>query len=218
MSKTFPSDTHILVCDDHPIWHAGLAMVLKKDEFQDVKLSHALTCQNALDIAKKHLPTFAIVDLNLPNESGLDLVKALKEHSSLTKIMVLTASDNPVLLGQALNLKVHALVQKSYSTDRFHEILKHILQRPQTTYVDEAIQALLSNAQQAPLSHREYEVIEHMSKGLTNQEIGELLGCAVATVRTHRARILIKTGAQTTAELIALYLQGKISSYASADA
>lgn len=186
-------------------------MVIRTHLPLDSRVFEAGTGREALQMALNTKPDLIFVDLSLPDMNGIDLIDLLRKNSIDAKIIVLTGLDNPAILGQAVHSAVDALILKTQSTDQLESLLTKISKPNAAKFIDPAISVLLEQNTLQTLSKREYEVIELISRGLTNQQIADHFTCSVATVRTHRARIMQKTGTRGTAELIALYLQGNVN-------
>lgn len=201
-----PQFLNILLCDDHYISLVGIDTILTKAFNGNMKVRYSESGEEALELFEKEKPDLMILDLGLPRMSGLDVIKAIRAQSSECKLIVLSGSEDPQLLQQVTAQKVNAILRKSNSIHHLLEAFEAIYQSSETTYLDPAITRFLKDSSTLTLSPREYEIVELMSQGLTAQEIADHLGCSIATIKTHRMRIMNKSGARNASEILAWFL------------
>lgn len=197
----------ILFCDDHYISLIGLESVLREATSEDLTIQKTINGEQAIEVLRKNTPDLFIVDLGLPDISGLELIKYAKNQSNKIKIIVLTASNDSNLLKQLISFDIQALLQKDNSAENILEALKHIDQGASDTYFDEVMLRLMSAPSDKTLSVREQEVLQLMVQGYTSKEIAEKMRCSINTVKTYRVRILNKSGSRNSAEVTAWYLK-----------
>lgn len=200
----------ILICEDHPFVQMGLEVVLRGLLPHLQSLRKTQMGKQALQMAAEQKPDVAFVDLGLPDISGIELIRQLKQICPDIKIIVLTNCDNPSTLFQVKALGVSGVMQKVSSEEELRQMLKIALSTEDGALtLDRNTKSLLSQHHQVEFTPREYEVLLEVIQGKSNQEIAELLGCALTTVRFHRANILEKTGIRNAAELTAWFFQGQ---------
>ena len=198
----------VLICEDHPFAQAGLEMTLKGFLPSQTLIHKALTGKSALDLAQAHYPGVAIVDLELPDLTGLEVIKELQKLSPLTKILVLTNCQSPSTLRQIYGLNIKAISHKSTSMEEFANLFKKVL-TTRSIILDSVIHRLLEQNQHLHFTPKELEVLEKIALGYSNQKIADELGCALSTVRFHRANIMQKGDFRNAAEVTAWFLKGK---------
>lgn len=203
----------ILLCDDHPICRIGIETALRSILLPPLRIHHASDAETALQKAKKTYPDLAIVDLQLPDMTGMDLIRALRMLSPQIKTLVVTGCENPAILKQIARQQVHGLLQKSFTLDRFSEALAHLSASKSEIYLDPQLEIIFQENPTPTLTQREREVLELISKGLTTKEIAALLKCSAETVKTHRSNIMFKTQSRNSAEVIAWYLEGNLKTH-----
>lgn len=207
----------ILICDDHPICQLGIEFYFRNLLTDFLEVIKADSGQQMLELFKRHEPDLLVLDLMLPDVSGLQLLQALPDCTGKTQILVITSCDDPIVLRQVLEAKIDVLLWKSHSVETFKEALLHLRNSaPTTKYIDPAIARALEQPTTDILTKREWEVLALIAKGLTNESIAKNLGCSIETVKTHRANLGIKTSSRNRAELTAWYLQGNGKAHASA--
>jgi len=201
----------ILLCDDHPICQMGVEYVLRSSHPEPFNLRKAGNGIETLNEIKKKMPDILVLDLGLPDFSGTELIRAIREVAPLLKIIVLTNCDNPPILRQVLQYRVQALLQKTHSVENLKAIFKAAHDNTGIPYVDPAVEKILAQISTRPsLTPREYEVLEWIAKGHTSREIANILKCSSETVKSHRSNIMAKINVRNTAEMMAAYLQGKV--------
>lgn len=204
----------ILICDDHPICQVGLAHSLRLIFEEPPEIRTVSNVKSAIENIRHKNPDFVFLDLGLPDGSGVQIIPEIRKISPKTDIVVVTGSDNPGLLLQALGCEIKALVSKSLSHEQLKVVLNQLKSRKQESpVVDSAIQSLLPSTESEELTPREWDVIALIAEGLTNRDIAEKLNCSIETIKTHRSNLGQKISARNRAELTAWYLQRKKNFY-----
>ena len=193
---------HAIVCDDHFVSAVGLKALLT-EYFSGVRVSITSSGVQALELGFNDPPDLAIIDLGLPDMSGIDVVRALRERLSQCQIIVMTGSTDARLLREAVGLKPNAVLLKHRSEQNLHDAFA-----ARAPYVDPVIQKILDMPSEARLTARELEVLKLMSQGLTSRRIADQMKCAVTTVKTYRSRIMTKTNSKNSSEMMAWFLKG----------
>jgi two-component system, NarL family, response regulator NreC len=195
----------IVLADDHEIVRSGIRMVLEAQPDMTV-VAEAGDGDDAIRYALGHKPTILVLDLNMPNVSGLDAIPKIEKASPETKIIVLTMQAEPAFARQALQSGAGGYVVKQSAASELVGAIRAVLRGD--TYINPSLGARL--AAEPPdtgppddLTPRETEILGLLALGYTNPEIADRLVLSVRTVETHRANIQRKTGASTRAELVA---------------
>lgn len=197
----------ILICEDHQLVQLGLEVSLKEflPKLQSIRVS-ALG-HEALSLAQERKPDLVLLDLGLPDMSGIELIQKLKLTWPDIKILVITNCDSASTLLQAKKLGVSGIMQKGASVEQLGFALRSL--DAFSMYLDPVVQSLLQQWDCVDFTPREYEILQEIVQGRSNQEIADKLECATSTVRFHRANILQKANIRTGAELAAWFLRGK---------
>jgi DNA-binding NarL/FixJ family response regulator len=202
----------ILIADDHAVFRRGLAETLG-EAFSRVTFGEAKTAQETLEHVRRQDWDVVILDISMPGKSGLDILDDL--HRLRPKLPVLLLSMHPESQYARRALKSGAA---GYLTkESVPEELKEAVRRVQAggRYVSATLaETLAFDLRRAPdtpvhelLSDREFQVLRMIASGRTVKQIADDIALSVKTVSTYRARILLKTGMTTTAELIRYALQ-----------
>jgi two-component system, NarL family, response regulator NreC len=195
----------VVIADDHAVVRSGLRMLLDSQEGLQV-VAEAGDVPTAMQVIRAHRPTVAVLDLNMPGGSSLEAIRALRESTPESAIVVLTMQDDPAFAREALQGGALGFVLKEAADEELLEAVK--LAARGETYLNPRVGARLAAQPPAPagppdgLSERELEVLRLIALGHTNVEIGERLYLSTRTVETHRAHIQQKTRASTRAELV----------------
>ena len=195
----------IVLADDHEIVRSGIRMVLEAQSDMTV-VAEAGDGDDAIRFALGHKPTILVLDLNMPNVSGLDAIPRIQEASPETAIIVLTMQAEPAFARQALQSGAKGYVVKQSAASELVGAIRSVLTGD--TYINPSLGARLaaeppSSGPPDDLTPRETEILGLLALGYTNPEIADRLVLSVRTVETHRANIQRKTGASTRAELVA---------------
>lgn len=200
--------SNVLICEDQSFCQMGIELALKASLPSLKKIRKCATGMAAIKAAKDEAPDLALVDLGLPDISGIEVIRSLRAMLPELVIVVVTGADEPNLLQQAVTLKVDGIMRKVSSSEHLKEILDAVAERagrPETV-LDPEVSRLLNSRENVNLTPREYEVLELIVKGRSSRQIAEQLNCGLTTVRFHRANIIDKTNMRNTAELTAWFL------------
>lgn len=199
----------ILLVDDHALVRRGVAHVLRED-LSDLTIVEQGTAQDAIDATQTTQWDLVILDINLPDKSGLDTLKELQRHCPGLPVLILSLYPEAQYARRALKAGASGYLTKDTAPEEVTAAVKRILQggRYVSTALAEQLAADLGTTageSQEPheiLSDRELEVLRLIGSGKTPTQVAEHLALSIKTVSTYRARILEKLNLRTTAELI----------------
>jgi two-component system, NarL family, response regulator DevR len=202
--------TRVLICDDHEVVREGLRTLLSRREDMAV-VGEAGTMQEAIDAAAKAKPDVVIMDVRLPDGSGVEACRAIREARPETHVIMLTSyADDEALFasivagasgyllkqtrGQAVVDAIQAVAQGRSLLDP--DVTGKVLERVRRgrEQEDPAI---------ASLTDQERKVLEQLAEGKTNREIGTALFLSEKTVKNYVSRILDKLGLSRRAQAAA---------------
>lgn len=204
-AKDFSRFQHILICEDHPLVQLGLKVTIEKLVPHLQSLQVASSGAEALTMSRLQTPDLAILDLGLPDMHGTSVIQNLKSLHPHLEILVITSCDTPAILAQVKNIGVAGIIQKASSGEELTKALQHIQSGNSRPYLDQDVRKLLLECENIQFTPREYEVLLEIITGQSNQEIADKLGCALTTVRFHRANIMAKAGVHNSTELAAWF-------------
>jgi two-component system, NarL family, response regulator NreC len=199
--------TRVLIVDDHAVVRSGLKLVLEADEGIE-PVGEAGTARDAIFEARALQPDVILLDVVMPDQSGLEIIPTLLHENPDTKILVLSMQDDPRYVREAFDAGASGYVLKEAADSEVVAAVREVAGGGR--YVDPELGARLVAAESAerrraeedPLSEREGEVLRLLALGHTNQEIAKQLFISVRTAETHRAHIMQKLRLSSRAELV----------------
>jgi two-component system response regulator NreC len=197
----------ILIVDDHAVVRAGLRLLLEAEADLE-PVGEAGTARDAVFQARTLKPDVILMDVVMPDESGLDVVPTLLHERPETRILVLSMQDDPQYVRQAFAAGASGYVLKEAADVEVVAAIREVARGGR--YVHPELGARLVSAEtderrraeEDPLSDREREVLRLLALGHTNQEIAQQLYISVRTAETHRAHIMQKLRLSSRAELV----------------
>lgn len=205
----------ILIADDHPVVRRGLKDTLS-ETFTQVTFGEATTADETISQVGKQNWDVVILDISMPGKSGLDILDDLHRMRPRMPVLLLSMHPEGQFARRALKSGAAGYLTKDSVPAELTEAIRRV--RAGGRYVSSALaEALAFDLRQgadAPvhelLSNREFQVLRMLASGMTVKQIADEVSLSVKTVSTYRARILLKTGKKTTAELIRYALQTHI--------
>lgn len=187
-----PKLFRILVIDDHPSVRYGVKQAIESAGM--VCCGEAASRAEAFAQIAHKSPDGVILDLNLPDGSGLDIVQWIRKHSKNVAIVILTFSDEESQLIAAMRAGASAFVKKSAPINELIAAIRSALAQPKN-FNASGIATALENSQSAKLlTPRELAVLSALSLPGTNRELATSLHISEATFKTHLAAIYRKLG------------------------
>jgi len=204
--------TRVLIVDDHAVVRSGLKLVLDADDGIE-PVGEAGTARDAIFEARALKPDVILLDVVMPDQSGLDIIPTLLHENPDTKILMLSMQDDPRYVREAFEAGAAGYVLKEAADTEVVGALRAVAAGER--YVHPTLGARLvaaeaeerKRAEADPLSEREREVLRLLALGHTNQEIAKMLYISVRTAETHRAHIMQKLRLSSRAELVRYALE-----------
>ena len=195
----------LLIVDNHAIVREGLKRALSQEGFNCIDEADCVSAARAKIAAL--VPDVAVVDINLPDGTGLELVRWIRSHSKSIGIVVLTLHQEENYVVAAMNAGASAFVSKSEPISFLIAAIKHSAIAP-LTFSAHALDEVLRHSH-SELTAREFDLLAHLEKGLTTLQISELMFISQSTVKTHLASIYRKLDVNNrTAAVHALHQRG----------
>lgn len=201
--------TKVLVADDDPLTMAGITTLLDKTNFTVVATVN--TGAAVLDALPGARPELLILDNDMPERSGLDVLRTLRSKGDDRPVVLLTSRLNDELAREAVKLSVNGIVIKSTAPRDLLVCLESVVQGRR--WIDQEVmqrvmeQAMSPDAPRDPfdaLSARERAVASLVQRGLRNKEVASELGLTEGTVKVHLHKVFDKLGIRGRTELILL--------------
>jgi two-component system response regulator NreC len=196
-----------LIVDDHAVVRSGLRLVLDGEEGIE-PVGEAGSARDAVFEARSTKPDVILLDVVMPDQSGLEVIPQLLHENPETKILVLSMQDDPQYVREAFAAGASGYVLKEAADNEVVTAVREVAGGGR--YVHPELGARLvaaeseerRRAEEDPLSERESEVLRLLALGHTNQEIAKQLFISVRTAETHRAHIMQKLRLSSRAELV----------------
>jgi two-component system nitrate/nitrite response regulator NarL len=194
--------TRVLLVDDHPMIGAALQMLLRDTDYE--LLERARNVSEATRRLPRLKPDLLLLDVHLPDGSGLDLLRQLSSRKSRPKVILLTAGMDEAQLIAAAELGPEGMVLKTSDPGLFMECMDAVVAG--SNWVDPEIAERTRHAQERaasapPLTRRERELVELVRQGLRNRDIAAELGVTEGTVKVYLHAIFDKFKVASRTEL-----------------
>lgn len=182
----------VVIADDHPILLKGL-----KDFLLDLGMNIvgvASEGNEALKLISEQQPTLAILDMEMPNKSGLEIASACKKMQLPTKIILLTLHKELYLYQQAKELNLSGYILKEFALDDLSKAISKVLEGGQffSEKIFEGLKDQLQTNEENHLTRSEIKILRLIAQGISTNEIAEKLFISVRTVEKHRSNMIQK--------------------------
>lgn len=203
----------VLIADDHPVVRSGLRALIETETGMEV-VGDAADGKEAIEKAGQLLPDVVLLDLMMPGVSGLEAIEGIQKYDSDIHILVLTSFDQDDLLFPAIKTGAHGYLLKDSSPEDLLRAIRQVSRGESSlhpTIARKLIREFSGSSRETnpavPLSTREYDVLELLALGLSNQEIANSLTISERTARKHVSNILDKlhVSNRTQAALFAVH-------------
>jgi DNA-binding NarL/FixJ family response regulator len=182
----------VMVVEDHHVVRQGLVALLKTVPDMSV-VAEGADGKQAIDLFRQHEPDVTLMDLRMPNLSGVDAVVQIRQDYPAARIIVLTTFDGDEDIYRALQAGARAYLLKGMFGDELMDAIRAV--HAGKSRIPPAVAERLANRMGGPgLTARELDVLRLIVSGNSNKEIGEGLHISEATVKTHINNILSKLG------------------------
>ncbi len=199
----------LVLADDHPLILNGLSNLLLLED--DLKV--LATCANgveAIGAVRSHRPDVAVMDICMPEMSGLEVCRKIREDKLPTRLVILTAMLKEEEMSEAVHLGVHGIVLKEMAPQLLIQCIRKVhageqwLERRATKHVLEKMLRRETGAREVStiLTHREIELVRMVAGGLRNKEVAEKLFISEGTVKVHLHNIYEKLNIDSRMELL----------------
>src|SRR5712672_2222901 len=201
MSQEAASAGEIFVVDDDPAVRDVLTTVFSRDGFQVANFADGASL---LASAKMRTPLCIILDVHIPGQSGLDILKELNAQDYPAPIFIISGQGDIAMAVDAIKNGALDFIEKPFrGGDIVTRVREAIDAREhRQTENDPSTAPLFHFPGREPLTRREQEVLTQIVAGSSSKEAGRQLGISPRTIEVHRARIMAKLGAKNAADLV----------------
>lgn len=192
----------ILSVDDHPLIREGIAAIINQ-QVDMLLVSQASTGSEGIQSYREHRPDVTLMDLRLPDLSGIDAVIAIRSEFPEARIIMLTTFEGDVEIQRALQAGARGYLLKNMPPRELVDIVRQV-HAGKKRIPPEIAAHLADHMGDEDLTAREVEVLRHVSGGNRNRDIADLLCISEETVKVHIKHIMDKLGAQDRTQAIAI--------------
>lgn len=197
----------VFIIDDHPMVVEGLQSLLNR--LKDIEVSGSVSnAFDAIPFIEKNIPDVILLDINLPEISGIELCKKIHQQFPSVKILGISTFSERSYISRMIENGASGYLIKSASAEEIAEAIQTVMGGKM--YLSVAMEHMMKPLSILPsedlpaLTKREKEILQLISEGLTNNQIAEKLFISPLTVDSHRKNLLTKLSVNNTASLIKL--------------
>ena len=195
----------MLSVDDHPLLREGIAAVIANQPDMSL-VALATSGAEAIQRYREHRPDVTLMDLRLPDVSGIDAMIAIRAEFPDARVMMLTSFDGDVEIDRALRAGARGYVLKSLPPRELADAIRDVHAGRKRIPADVAAH-LAEHVGEEGLTQRERDVLTRVAGGLRNRDIGEELSITEETVKVHMRNILGKLSARDRTEAVTIALR-----------
>lgn len=199
----------VVIIDDHPLFREGVRNVIDGEDDLDV-VAEGTSGDQAIQLIRKLEPHVALIDINIPNMNGMQVTRQIGQENLQTAVVLLTAYDDVEQVLHAFRAGAKAYCSKDVHAGNLVDVVKHVARGyfvvGDQVYDEDGLEQWLSKGVETirrphlegdveaftPLSPREMEILQYVTRGMSNKEIAARLGISHQTVKNHMTSILHK--------------------------
>ena len=199
----------VVIVDDHPLFREGVRSIIDSEEDLDV-LAEGSSGDQAIQLVRELRPRVALIDVNLPNMNGMQVTRQIGAERLDTSVVLLTAYDDVEQVLHAFSAGAAAYCSKDVEAGKLVDVVRQVARGffvvGDQVFDKEGLENWLSQGVETvrrphlegdveaftPLSPREMEILQYVTRGMSNKEIASKLGISHQTVKNHMTAILHK--------------------------
>jgi len=199
---TIPALIRILTVDDHPLLLEGLAAVIQSQPDM-VLVGQASNCRDAIQQFRKLQPDVTLMDLGLPDMSGIDAMVAIQAQFPQARIIMMTSFEGDGPVQRALHAGARSYILKNMRPKDIVEIIRQV-HAGNKRVPPEIAAKMAEHLGDERLTDREVDILKHTAGGNRNRDIADMLFIAEETVKAHMKHILMKLGANDRTQAVTI--------------
>lgn len=197
-----PTRIRLLCVDDHPLLREGIAAIINHQPDMQL-IAEAANGRDALLKFREHQPDVTLMDLRLPDMSGIDALISIRAESLAAHVIMLTTFEGDVEMQRALAAGARGYLLKSMPPKELIEAIRQVHAGKKRIPPELAAQ-LAEHMGEEELTPREIEVLQHLAGGNRNRDIAERLFITEETVKVHVKHLMEKLGASDRTQAVAI--------------
>jgi DNA-binding NarL/FixJ family response regulator len=191
--------------DDHPLLREGIAAIINNQPDMSMVAQAATGCE-AIELFRRHAPDITLMDLRLPDMSGIDALIAIRAESPEARVIMLTTFEGDVEIQRALKAGARGYLLKSTPPKELMETIRRV--HAGSKGIPQQIAAhLAEHISDESLTEREVVVLRHVAEGNRNRDIASKLFISEETVKVHVKHIMDKLGASDRTQAVSIALR-----------
>ncbi|OFX59581.1 MAG: hypothetical protein A2046_04185 [Bacteroidetes bacterium GWA2_30_7] len=198
----------ILIVDDHQMFIDGIKSLLRNQNVYNI-IAEALDGKSALDVIENNKIDIVISDINMPNMSGIELIKIIKSKYPEIKVIIVSMHNDRTIISEIMMAEAEGYILKNTGKKELFDALYNVSNHG-TYYCNEVLSIMMDTVKKEKksekaiknLTEREIEILNLIVQEFSSEQIAEKLFISKRTVDTHRINILNKTNSKTVVGLI----------------
>jgi DNA-binding NarL/FixJ family response regulator len=190
---TEPDRIRVFSVDDHPLLREGIAAIINSQADMTM-VAQAATGRDAILLFRQHRPDVTLMDLRLPDLSGIDALSAIVSEFPAARVVMLTTFEGDVEIQRALAAGARGYLLKNSRPNDLVEAVRQV-HAGRKRIPHEVAAQLAEHIADERLTEREVVVLQHVAGGNRNRDVAELLSISEETVKVHMKHIMEKLGA-----------------------
>ncbi|MEO8596066.1 MAG: response regulator transcription factor [Candidatus Solibacter sp.] len=197
-----PTSIRVLTVDDHPLMQEGIAAIINSQADMSI-VAQAPTGADGVRSYREHRPDVTLMDLRLPDMSGIDCLIAIRSEFAEARIVMLTTFDGDVDIQRSLAAGARGYVLKTMPPKELVDVIRQVHLGKKKIPAEVAAN-LAEHYSDEHLTAREVDVLRHISGGNRNRDIADRLFISEETVKVHVKHIMEKLGASDRTQAVAI--------------
>ena len=195
----------VLSVDDHPLLREGISAMIKSQPDMEL-VAEASTGREGIERFRQHQPDITLMDLRLPDMSGIEAMAAIRAESADARVIILTTFEGDVEIQRALEAGARGYLLKSMPPKELLDGIRQV-HAGKKRIPPEIVAQLAEHLSDETLTTREVEVLRQVAGGNRNRDIAEHLFISEETVKVHVKHVMDKLGASDRTEAVAIAIR-----------
>jgi DNA-binding NarL/FixJ family response regulator len=195
----------VLSVDDHPLLREGISAMIKSQPDMEL-VAEASTGREGIERFRQHQPDITLMDLRLPDMSGIEAMAAIRAESADARVIILTTFEGDVEIQRALDAGARGYLLKSMPPKELLDGIRQV-HAGKKRIPPEIVAQLAEHLSDETLTTREVEVLRQVAGGNRNRDIAEHLFISEETVKVHVKHVMDKLGASDRTEAVAIAIR-----------